>query len=198
MSTYCVVHIRRRLEWSNVDMRTSLVVSLVPSPPLPLTKWPRKRWSGIFGPIPWFSPSQIILANQIAAWSRVYRKPQLGSSSVAYAGSIKERLRVISYILAYEAHAWFHKHVIKRRSDWPKVFKMRRGEPRNGPKDTRPPFSRHFVSGSCGLGTRLSRGEVGGCHMSTNVYHVLTCRVSDVHFARLQTACHTIACNDFL
>ena len=47
------------------------VNSLVPSPPLPLTKWPRKRWSGIFGPIPWFSPSQIILANQIAAWSRV-------------------------------------------------------------------------------------------------------------------------------
>ena len=33
--------------------------SLVPSPPLPLTKWPRKGWSGIFGPNPWFSPSQI-------------------------------------------------------------------------------------------------------------------------------------------
>ena len=43
------------------------VASLVPSPPLPLTKWPRKGWSGIFGPNPWFSPSQIILANQILA-----------------------------------------------------------------------------------------------------------------------------------
>ena len=32
--------------------------SLVPSPPLLLTKWPRKGWSGIFGPIPWLSPSQ--------------------------------------------------------------------------------------------------------------------------------------------
>ena len=54
-------------------------ISLVPSPPLPLTKWPRKGSSGIFGPIPWFSPSQIILANQIlanqiAVWSRVHRK----------------------------------------------------------------------------------------------------------------------------
>ena len=47
--------------------------SLVPSPPLPLTKWPRKGWSGIFGPIPWFSPSQIILANQIDAWSHAYQ-----------------------------------------------------------------------------------------------------------------------------
>ena len=31
--------------------------NLVPSPPLLLTKWPRKEWSGIFGPIPWLSPS---------------------------------------------------------------------------------------------------------------------------------------------
>ena len=33
-----------------------------------------ERWSGIFGPIPWFSPAQIILANQIAIWSRAHRK----------------------------------------------------------------------------------------------------------------------------
>ena len=50
--------------------------SLVPSPPLLLTKWPQKKWSGIFGLIPWFSPFQIILANQIAAWSRVCQKPR--------------------------------------------------------------------------------------------------------------------------
>ena len=31
------------------------LASLVPIPPLPLTKWPRKRWSGIFGPIPWLA-----------------------------------------------------------------------------------------------------------------------------------------------
>ena len=39
------------------------VVSLVPIPPLPLTKWPQKGWSGIFvlG-----SSSHVILANQIA------------------------------------------------------------------------------------------------------------------------------------
>ena len=59
----------------NKAMSTSRVESsLVPSPPLPLTKWPQKKWSGIFGPIPWFSTSQNILANQIAARSRVYQK----------------------------------------------------------------------------------------------------------------------------
>ena len=47
--------------------------SLIPSPPLPLTKLPRKGWSGIFGPIPCFLPSQIILANQIDAWPHIYQ-----------------------------------------------------------------------------------------------------------------------------
>ena len=63
----------------------------------------------------------------VSVLSWIMNSPGLGSSSVTYAGFIKERLRVISYILAYEAHAWFRKHVIKRRSDWPKVFEMRRG-----------------------------------------------------------------------
>ena len=35
------------------------VSSLVPGPPLPLTKWPRKRWSGIFGPIPWLASTAV-------------------------------------------------------------------------------------------------------------------------------------------
>ena len=35
------------------------VHSLVPSPPLPLTKWPRKRWSGIFGPISWLASTHL-------------------------------------------------------------------------------------------------------------------------------------------
>ena len=30
---------------------------LIPIPPLLLTKWPRKGWSGIIGLIPWFSSS---------------------------------------------------------------------------------------------------------------------------------------------
>ena len=51
-----------------------LFSSLVPIPPFPLTKWPQIVWSGIFGPIPWLSPSLIILPNQIAACSRVYQK----------------------------------------------------------------------------------------------------------------------------
>ena len=50
-----------------------LLVSII-IPPFPLTKWPRKGCSGIFGPIAWSSPSQIILANQITTWPRVYQK----------------------------------------------------------------------------------------------------------------------------
>ena len=34
-------------------------ISLVPSPPLPLTKWPQKRWSGIFGPTPWLASTYL-------------------------------------------------------------------------------------------------------------------------------------------
>ena len=69
------------LRWIGLNTceSASHLCSLVPSPPLPLTKWPRKGWSGIFGPISWFSPSQIILANQIltnqiAVWSREHPK----------------------------------------------------------------------------------------------------------------------------
>ena len=91
-------------------------------------------------------------SQSVSVLSWIMNSPRLGSSSVAYAGSIKERLRVISYILAYEAHAWFHKNVIKRRSDWPNVFEIRRGEPRNGPKDLPDHLFRgHFASGSGGL-----------------------------------------------
>ena len=42
--------------------------SLVLIPPLLLTKWLQKGWCGIFGPIRWSSPSQIVLANQIWKW----------------------------------------------------------------------------------------------------------------------------------
>ena len=51
----------------------SYISSLVPIPSLPLTKWLQKGWSGIFGLIPWFLPAQNLLANWIAAWSRVYQ-----------------------------------------------------------------------------------------------------------------------------
>ena len=68
---------------------------------------------------------------------------------------------------------WFCKHVIKLRSDWPKVFEMHRGEPRNGPKDTRPPFRAHFVSGSGVLGTRLFHiGEHGEFTVISSVVKV--------------------------
>ena len=45
------------LIWGHVN--TWDYASLVPSPPLPLTKWPRKRWSGIFGPIPWLASTHL-------------------------------------------------------------------------------------------------------------------------------------------
>ena len=38
---------------------TVIILSLIPSPTLPLTKWPRKRWSGIFGPIPWLASTHL-------------------------------------------------------------------------------------------------------------------------------------------
>lgn len=42
--------------------------SLVLIPPLLLTKWLQKGWCGIFGPICWSSPSQIVLTNHIRKW----------------------------------------------------------------------------------------------------------------------------------
>ena len=33
--------------------------SLIPSPPLPLTNRLQKRWSGIFGPIPWLASTHL-------------------------------------------------------------------------------------------------------------------------------------------
>ena len=41
---------------------SNAVLTLVSIPPFPLTKLPQQGWSSIFGPIPWLSPSQIILA----------------------------------------------------------------------------------------------------------------------------------------
>ena len=42
--------------------------SLVLIPPLLLTKWLQQGWCGIFGPIRWSSPSQIVLTNHIRKW----------------------------------------------------------------------------------------------------------------------------------
>jgi len=38
-----------------------------------VTKWPQNGWSSIFGATPSLMPSQLCLANQIAAWSRIYQ-----------------------------------------------------------------------------------------------------------------------------
>ena len=58
---------------TSYHMATRAPASLVPIPAFPLTKWPQKGWSGIFGPISCFSPFQIIITNQIAAWSHIYQ-----------------------------------------------------------------------------------------------------------------------------
>ena len=52
---------------NSYDMATRASASLVPIPPFLLAKWPQRGLSGIFGPISWFLPFQIIVASQIAA-----------------------------------------------------------------------------------------------------------------------------------
>ena len=58
-----------------VDMWCS---SLVPSPPLLLAKWPQKRWSGIFGPIPWLASTYLEYFWQIRSpLDHVLTKPRV-------------------------------------------------------------------------------------------------------------------------
>ena len=44
-------------------------------------------------------------SQSVSVLSWIMDSPRLGSSSVAYPGFIKERLRVIFHIFTYEAHA---------------------------------------------------------------------------------------------
>ena len=78
----CTVSKYPNKPFTSLAMWLFLLVS-IHIPPFLLTKWPRKGCSGIFGPIPWFSLSQIILANQITAWPRVYQNHARNSSGTS-------------------------------------------------------------------------------------------------------------------
>ena len=128
--------------------------SLVPSPPLPLTKWPRKRWSGIFGPIPWLASTYLEYFWPIRSpLDHVLTKPRVSlvcedmeddSQTFFYGSWICHRTGSQSWTIhnprknAYtlrllpiqlqvrDSCVIFSRHVTKQRSDWPELFGMAR------------------------------------------------------------------------
>ena len=135
-------------------MHSTISSSLVPSPPLPLTKWPRKRWSGIFGPIPWLASTYLEYFWPIRSpLDHVLTKPRVSlvredmeddSQTFFYGCWICHRTGSQSWtihnprknaytlrLLPIQLHirgscVVFSRHVTKQRSDWPELFGMAR------------------------------------------------------------------------
>ena len=163
------------------------MASLVPSPPFPLTKWPRKRWSGIFGPIPWLASTHLEYFWPIRSpLDHVLTKPRVSlvredigddSQTFFYESCICHRTGSQSWtihnprknaytlrLLPIQLHVRgscvvFGRHVTKQPSDWSELFVMARTK-ESAQRYQTTFFRGHFVSGSGGPGTRLVGGLV--------------------------------------
>ena len=145
--------------------------SLVPSPPLPLTKWLPQRWSAIFGPIPWLASTHLEYFWLIKSpLDHMPSKPHLSliredigddSQTFLFGFWICHRTGSQSWTIhnprknAYNLRLFpiqlrirglcvvFGRHVTKQRSDWPELFGKTRTKER-AQRYTRPPFPRPF------------------------------------------------------
>ena len=127
-----------------------------------------ERWSDISGPIPWFSPSQISLASQIAAWSHVHQKTCGDIQRVPHSISVE-----LYFDFSITDHQWrvifnflrasFARDLVDTGPCGHLIGQNYLGwrEPTNGPKIPDHTFRGHFVSGSGGMGTRLHSVLVG-------------------------------------
>ena len=147
----CQIHFSRA---AAIFCGTGAGDSLVPSPPLPLTKWLRKRWSGIFGHIPWLASTYLEYFWPIRSpLDHVLTKPRVSlvredmedDSQTFFYGSWRchrtgsqswtihnprknaNTLRLLPIQLHVRGSCVvFSRHVTKQRSDWPELFGMAR------------------------------------------------------------------------